>query len=322
MKQDHINYFFVGSLVLSMIAILFVVILKITDRNHDTDAYYVVYKQIADLKEGTPVTYGGFQIGNIEEISPIFDASNTTFKLTLMIRSDWQIPRDSIARIVSPGLLSDSQIDIAGGHDTTPLVAGSVIKGKEASNIFAALDTVAHEITDLSNNSIQPLITQLSHRIDNVSAHLDDIGSNLGHKIPSIINSTEQLLGELNNSANQLTTLFDKKNQNHVQRIFENADTLSNNLAALSVGLGNSRVQLDQLINNANTLFENNTGDIRTVMTEVRNSINSVSQNIDTIIFNLEGTSRNFNEFSRKISANPAVLLGGQPPKDTAEELR
>jgi len=322
MKQDHINYFFVGSLVLVMLAVLLMMILKITDRNPDTDAYYVIYKQIADLKEGAAVTYGGFQIGQIEKISPIFDTSNTAFKLTLMIRSDWRIPSDSIARIVSPGLLSNSQIDIAEGQNSTPLVAGSTIKGQPATNIFAALDTVAHEITELSANSIQPLITKLSQRIDNVSSHIDYIGNNLGKSIPTIISGTEALLDELNNSASQLTTLFDKKNQRHIQRIFENADTLSNNLTTLSTGLENSRAQLDLLINNANSLFENNTDDIRVVMTNLRNAINSVSQNIDTIVFNLEGSSRNFNEFSRKISANPGVLLGSQPPKDSAEGLK
>jgi len=39
-----------------------------------------------------------------------------------------------------------------------------------------------------------------------------------------------------------------------------------------------------------------------------------VSRNIDSITYNLEGTSRNMSEFSREIRENPGLLLGGNKP--------
>jgi phospholipid/cholesterol/gamma-HCH transport system substrate-binding protein len=43
--------------------------------------------------------------------------------------------------------------------------------------------------------------------------------------------------------------------------------------------------------------------------------LRTVSQNIDSITNNLEGTSRNMNEFSRLIRQNPGLLLGGAIPE-------
>jgi phospholipid/cholesterol/gamma-HCH transport system substrate-binding protein len=39
-----------------------------------------------------------------------------------------------------------------------------------------------------------------------------------------------------------------------------------------------------------------------------------VARNIDSVTYNLESTSRNFNEFSRQLRENPGVLIGGTKP--------
>jgi phospholipid/cholesterol/gamma-HCH transport system substrate-binding protein len=48
-----------------------------------------------------------------------------------------------------------------------------------------------------------------------------------------------------------------------------------------------------------------------------------VAQHIDAVAQNLEGTSRNMAEFSRRLKANPGLLLrGGRPETDEAELRR
>jgi len=47
-----------------------------------------------------------------------------------------------------------------------------------------------------------------------------------------------------------------------------------------------------------------------------RKSLETVSNRINTIVYNIEQTSRNFSEFSRKIRQNPGSLIGGKSPKE------
>ncbi|MGA1867928.1 MAG: MlaD family protein [bacterium] len=322
MKQDHVNYFMVGSVVIIMVTLLFLVLVRITNHNGATDSYFVIYNNIADIQEGTAVTYGGFQIGQVNRITPLFKKNHTLFNLELTVREGWQIPEDSVANIVSPGLLSDKQINITEGISSVKLSPGNTINSQESADIFAVMDTVANEIKDLSDYSVKPLITKLSQRIDGIASHIDTIGSDIGQKVPHIITSIEQILARLNEGLTQLSGMFDWENKQHVTHILANIDTTSENLITIIKNFDAAIVQLSEFINNSNKLVMYNDDDIRTTVIDLKTSLESVSRNIDSIVYNLETTSRNFNEFSRKVSAYPGIILGSKPPKDDAEESR
>src|SRR5690606_12377129 len=115
MKRDNINYLLVGSFVLLAFLVLLVLLYRITGRGTDTEAYFVSYENVTGVSVGTAVTYGGYQVGRVEQITPNRDNARTEYRLRLAIREGWEIPSDSVARIVSPGLLSENIIDIAEG---------------------------------------------------------------------------------------------------------------------------------------------------------------------------------------------------------------
>ena len=48
-------------------------------------------------------------------------------------------------------------------------------------------------------------------------------------------------------------------------------------------------------------------------------SLESVARHIDAVNRNLEGTTRNMNEFSSRIRENPVLLLRGQSPPDEGD---
>ncbi|MGA1824456.1 MAG: MlaD family protein [bacterium] len=315
MKQDHINYFMVGSVVIILVTLLFVVLVHIANRSGATDTYFVVYNNIADIQKGTAVTYGGFHIGQVNRITPRFDKNHTRFNLELTIREGWQIPDDSVAHIVSPGLLSDKQINISEGVSSSRLSPGDTIHAQESADIF-------NVIKDLSDLSVKPLIANLSQRIDDIASHMDTIGNNLGQKIPDIIASIEQILEQLNEGSTRLSGLFDWESKQHVGSILKNMDTTSENLIALIGRFDATIGQLDEFINHSSTVVTQNDDDIRATIINLKTSMDSVSRNIDSIVYNLETTSRNFNEFSRKLSNHPGLILGSKPPLDNGEGSR
>jgi len=308
MKQDNVNYLVVGVFVLSMFILLLVVLFRITGNTADTEAYFVDYTNITGINKGSPVTYGGYQIGQVDDILPRNISGKTRYRLELGLKAGWKIPSDSVARIVSPGLLSDDLIDIAEGESTTYVAPNGIIQGQDSINMMATLNTVAYEIKDLSDNSIKPLI-------NNLNRHVDTIGTDLNTSIPTVTASINQLLDSLNSSANQLAELLNEKNQQHLSSVFENADVISKNLSTLTENFNNARAQIDQLLKNSNQILTDNSDDIRHSVIDLRSSLGIISENINAIIYNLESTSRNVNEFSRQIRDNPGVLISGTVPK-------
>jgi phospholipid/cholesterol/gamma-HCH transport system substrate-binding protein len=318
-KHENINYVMVGSLVIAMFAILFIVLIRVTGQNVDTQSYYVVYGDISGVAEGTSVTFGGFAIGQVTAIQPVRLQGKTLFKLNLAIDEQWKLPVDSVARIASPGILSDKTIDIVEGSSKDMLQAGAEIRSQESADLFAAVDEVAFEIKDLSENSIRPMLEKFSQSIDNVSKRIDNIGGELDKGVPDLLVSANRFMTELNNNVDRLSAVLNDSNQKNITSAISNIDSLSQNLVGISQRLDGTITQFDKLIVSYGSVVDNNDEDIRKAVLDLRKSLNAVSENIDSIVYNLDTTSRNVSEFSRQIRNNPGVLLGGSPPKDAGE---
>lgn len=325
MKRENINYVVVGVFVLAMLAAFFVVLYQITGRTGPTDEYFVTYGNITGIKYGTPVLYEGFQVGQVEKIVPVREAGKTRYRLTLSIRKDWQIPADSEARIIASGLLSAITIDIREGASQTMLVPGDILKGIEATNIFAAVNDVAADLRELSRDSIRPLIDNLNRHADTLVADftnltdtsirpmIDTINQKFGHEV---IEDLNRLMEKLNESADRLLSVLDTDNQRHLDQILVNLETASNALNELLVRIEGTRVTMDGVLLNIDNVVENNRENIHTSITDLQRSLGAVSSNIDAIVHHMEGSSRNIHELSRRIRENPGLILRSAPPPE------
>ena len=309
----------VGGLVIAMFAFLFVVLIKVTGNNVDTESYYVVYSDIAGVKEGTAVTFGGFGIGQVTAIKPVRVDGKTVFKLSLAIDRQWQLPVDSVARVASPGILSDKTIDIEEGASLEILRVGAELRGQESASLFSAVDEVAFEIKDLSENSIRPMLLKFGNSVEAISNRVDNIGGELDKGVPDLLSNANRFMTELNKNVDRLSAILNDSNQRHLTSALVNIDTLSDNLVGISHKLTDTVGQFDKLIVAYKNVADNNDEDIRKAILDLRKSLNAVAENIDSIVYNLDTTSRNVNEFSRQIRNNPGVLLGSSPPKDIVE---
>jgi len=318
-KHENINYVMVGGLVIAMFAVLFMVLVKVTGKNVATESYYVVYGDIAGVKEGTAVTFGGYTIGQITDIQPVRKDGKTRFKLTLAIDQQWRLPVDSVARVASPGILSDKTIDVVEGSSQDMIPAGAEIRGQESADLFSAVDEVAFEIKDLSENSIRPMLQKFSNSVDTISNRVDNIGGQLDKGVPDLMANANRFMIELNKNVDRLSLLLNDSNQKHLSTAFTNMDTLTQNLAGVSRRLNETVDQFDKLIVSYKNVADSNDEQIQKAIRDLQKSLNTVAENIDSIVYNLDTTSRNVNEFSRQIRNNPGLLLGGKAPKDIGE---
>ena len=179
------------------------------------DEYTVNYQNVSGLKFGTGVYYEGYRVGQVNSIEPVSGDDGMRYLLTLGIARGWKIPKDSVARITSSGLISAPQIGIREGRSAEKLSPGDEIIGAEKQNMFSALNNAASEFEHLSRNGVMPLLENLNRRVDEVAGHVNTFSekqltpfmSTFNHKInEEILVEADSVVKKLNNSAAPTST--------------------------------------------------------------------------------------------------------------------
>lgn len=309
MKRDNINYLAVGSLVLAALLLLLYMLYRLTGGIDENDAYTVYYTNVGGLDEGTPVTYEGFKIGSVSSIEPERYAQGTRYRVTLNIRDGWRIPRNSVARIYSEGLLARAVINIDEGASSEFLEPGAELQGVLGSNLFAAVNDVASSVNQMLQDDVRPLI-------DNLNGRVSHLGEQVDERLPQILDGLQALVETLQRAAGSLPRILSGSTEEKITRIVTNSEEISTNLLTLSQGLLETRQATDVLIDQSRGTLLENREDLRRAVSALRQSLEELSANTETILRNLEGTSQNMNEFSRQIRQNPALLLNSKPPRE------
>jgi len=304
MRNVRINYAVVGAFVLAMTVALIVVVALLTGRTGATDSYLTTFPNVTGLKFGTKVSYEGFVVGQVEEIEPLRgDDGTTRFQLKLAIRHGWPIPKDSIARITSSGLLAAVIVDIKGGNAPELIRPGSEIIAGGNANLFAMMSDVAGQVSDLSQTAVKPLLAMLNAEIGKAApqlfANLATLSGDLAEKTPRITSDIQKMTGTLSTQV---------VNEANAQRMTRTLD----NVSQLTSGLEESRHKLDGAITTVDKVVAGNRDTLDATMKDLRYTLQTVARSIDSVTYNLEGTTRNFNEFSRQLRDNPAVLINGR----------
>lgn len=309
MRRDNINYLAVGSLVMLAFVLLLYMLYRLTGGVDENDAYIIYYPNVGGLSEGTPVTYEGYKIGSVNSIQPERTEQQTRYRVELHVREDWRIPRDSLARIYSEGLLAQTVINIEEGISADYLQPGEELRGVLGSDIFAAMNDVASNVNRLLQQDVRPLI-------DNLNSRLSHLGEQVDERLPAILDGLQSLVDTLQRAAGSLPRILNDSTETKLTRVVANSEAISDNLLQLSRELRETRKATDSLLEHSNATLDENREDIRRAVTALRVSLEELSANTESILHNLEGTSRNMQEFSRQIRQNPALLLSGKPPRE------
>lgn len=305
MKQENINYFAVGLFVLAALVVLLVGLYKITGSSTDADEYFVELKNVSGIRSGSPVTYAGFEVGQLAAIKPIRNNGPTYYQLQLFIRTGWNIPKNSTAQIVTPSLLSEKQIDITESDSKEFLAVGGTLIGLESADMFELAKTISNEFQKLSDYGLKPLLKTLNEEIAGT--------------VPELTAQTKVLLTNLNKTATEMLSLIQTVDKKEIDRIVKNADEVSGNLLVISKTLDGSARKLDAMVTSTSGYMAENNEDLRKALLDLRTTMGVVEENVNSIIYNLDTSSRNINEFSRQIRDNPGVLLNSKPPSDAAK---
>lgn len=102
----------------------------------DTYKIYANFGRTDGLEIGSPVRLGGINIGRVvaSELNEHFNS-----RLTFEIDSDYKIPEDSSASIISSGLLGGKYIEIEIGGEEEYLTAGSTMSYTQDAMVLEEL---------------------------------------------------------------------------------------------------------------------------------------------------------------------------------------
>lgn len=315
MKRDNVNYLVAGSVVVGTLLFLFFILYNITgQRSGDVDRYFTYYNEVAGLKYGTPVYYEGYSIGQIEKVTPEHQGTQTRFRVELAITEGWPLSEDTVAAIATSGLLSDTFLVLEQGTSSTVLKPGSELTARGASDIFGSLGELAGNVNDLTEQKIKPLIDTISERIDSITLNLE--GST-----PLVIEDIRTLLQRLDGAAEGIQSIMRPDNVSRIDNIVLNAEQASADIAAMTSELDQIRQQVSALTAEMNAVVEENRGTLSDTMIRMRASVNDFAVRLESIGYNIDEASRNFNEFTRGIRKDPSTLIFS-PDADKTGETR
>ncbi len=312
MKRDHINYFYVGLLVLVALALLIATLFAITGRGGSKDSYHTYYKNVAGLGFGTAVFYQGYRIGQVEGVTPEQSAGKTRFRVDFSVNQGWQIPKESTASLMSSGLLSDVFLGVSEGPGPGLLAIGSELPGREGADIFAAVSMLAGEVTTLTQTQIAPLLRKLG-------ASVDAISEKVTSGAPTLVDDSIKLLRQLNQGADSLNELLGPGNRGNVQRLLASGAAAADNAKTLSASLHETRATLDATLKQLEQTSANVGPDLQASMSDLRATLATLAQRVDSITYNLESASRHFDEFGRELRKQPNRLLFNPVNDDDVE---
>ena len=289
MKRDNVNYLMVGSFVLLMAVVLFYALFRITGHSAEGDSYTVHFSNVAGIKNGSVVTYEGFEVGNVALIEPVAREGRTAYRLTLNILKPVSIPIDSRALIAAPGLLSAPLVEIKEGKSHERLATGGDIPGAGSVNLMESMATLAADLGQLTEASIKPMLVQLSQ---NMTPAMTDMRTTMER---------------INRTSTRVDALFSEDNVKNLGRLLKNADGASSNALRLTEDLVSLRTEVEALVKDSRQIVSSGGKDLKASL-----------QRVDATLYQLEAAGRNLNEFSRTIRENPAALISSKPPIDAA----
>src|SRR5579863_3506924 len=260
---------------------------------------YALFENVDGMDVSNAVQIDGLSVGNISAIDMTDPDLSRGILVTITLKKDVHIPRNSIATL-NPGLLISPTVVIARGDATDYLQDGDTLQTKQKPNIIAQVQQNIDPIVAKLNGtltSLDSLIEVIGGMFDprtknNFSAILANLaGSNaeLQKLLSSQTGYLAQSLKNLNDFTGNLT-----KNNDHITHTLDNLDKTTSSLAS---------AKLPETVQNLN----NTLGDLRTAI----NHINSTNGSLGLLINdkrlyqNMEATTRSLNTLLDDFRVHP-----------------
>lgn len=253
MKKNSALYFSVGLVVLLAIVVLVfgIFFLNEKDPRETFNTFHLRFTQVSTLVLDDPVKINGVKLGKVENI----ELSGHRVVVTIRLRTDVKIPKDSEIRVQNIGIMGERQIGIILGDLEQYFAPGDTIDGQFDAGIAEALGLVG-EVCDSSKVLLESVKAALNGTISNPEFQgrfktLLDKAENLEDRLMSLVDNTDpqlkKTLAGLNDATAKVNQLVDGVKQ-PIDSLFANTGKVVGDADKLIGELEGVTKHLDELV--------------------------------------------------------------------------
>ena len=273
----------------------------------DETVLYAKYPRVDGLGVSKPVLINGFQIGRVDKLQLQSDGS---ILATLKIKGQYDIPKNSIARLEGTDLLGSKAIVLTLGTGTDYAKDGdflnaNVAKGlletvqpvqKKAELIIGKMDSILTSVNTILNPNFQKNVDKSFNSIastlsslEGTSKKVDNLVGSESSRISAILANAEAISSNLkqnnekiNAILNNIHTFTDQVAAANFKQTIENANKAVADLQGIVGKINNGQGTLGLLVNDTK-MYEN---------------LNSASKNLDSLMIDLKQHPKRYVHFS------------------------
>lgn len=282
--------------------------------------YRTYFKNAGGLSPGTEVRYaGGPPVGRVKEVK-CDPQDPTRMEIDFTMQPSIPVKTDSVTEIASVSPLGDNFLGILPGTAAAPKApSGSTLKSLEYtsfSDITALIAQLGPNAKDLLGNlndravDLRETINRVNDLLDarnraNLAASLADVHGMLDENRPAI----HSTLNNVNASSAKLGPLIDDFRKTSAQA--------NEALAHLDAVIGENRPDLHKAVTDLRQTLASTV----TLTSQLDNTLDANSENLDEIIDNLRHVTENLNSFTETIKTRPYTLIraSGLKPRKPGE---
>lgn len=309
-REVRIGIFTVAMILCAWAGIRFLSGIDIFSRNVD---YYAAYDQVSGMQEASPVVMRGVKIGTVTEI--IFDSTDSEqVLLRLTVKKQFDIPKDSEARMASSGIMGGKMVEIVPGSSSEMLEKGDTMRSTQVPDMMEAIDPIMQQVTVLADEltvtlkALHEVVESNASNIEGMTSHMNSITGNI----------------------DQLLTSEKEGLKRAVKGISEFSTTLGNNAARLDSLMANmnsfsTKLAETQVVEN----LDKTLAELSTVLTEIREGDGTVGKLLsdEELYARLTQASENLSLLLADLKEHPSryvhfSLFGQNEEKQQAKEAK
>ncbi|MBL7888477.1 MAG: MCE family protein [Bacteroidia bacterium] len=243
--------------------------------------FYAVYNDIDGLVEANPLLINGFRVGMVGKIQLMNDTTGRIL-VSLIVDDEVNIPKNSIAKVVSSDLLGSKAVQLILGSGSNYAESGDTLVAaqednlkaavnktiaplqKKAEGLISSIDSVMVVVQQVFNESARQNLSKSFENIkdaiaslETTSYRLDTLVSNEKSKISNILSKINHLAATLDNNSDKLANVIqnfsnisDSLAQSNLKQAINNADVALSQASSIMTKINKGEGSLGLLVNN------------------------------------------------------------------------
>ncbi len=299
--------------------------------------FYGVYHKVNGLEKSNPIVLNGFKVGQVKNIEIIQDGSGNLL-VTISVREEFDIPKDTRALLKSADLLGSMEIQLVLGNSSvlaesgdtlSPSIEKDLVEGvneqlrpikNKAEGLISSVDSVIKVIEVILNPQSQNNLVQSFNGINNAIASLE----RTSFRIDTLVREEKLRISQILENINSLTSVL-SSNGDQLNNIIQNFSQISDTLAKANIA--ETLLKANDALSTVNVLVEkinNGEGSLGMLINnpELYNKLESASTNLDLLMEDVRVNPNRYVQFSVFGRKNKSVELTKQELEELKEYVK